>query len=125
LFELFKYEALLFKKGHLYFTKASYEEVLKVDNGKLLILSKEEDRFLMGYAQNSEGNIFTIYNEQKIIEFSTNENLEYVRKENPDFSEEEVMNEADEMAIEFFEFNTVGAYLGKQTPGFATILEDD
>ena len=30
----------------------------------------------------------------------------------------------DEEAIEFFEFNIIGAYVGEYTPGFLTMMED-
>lgn len=125
LFELFKFEALKFKPKHLYFTKSTFEEIKKIDDGNLIVFSEDENTALIGYAENLEGNRFVIYDEGKFIEILTDENLEYVKNENPGFSEGEIVEEARKMAIDYFDFNIIGAYFGKRTPGFATILDDE
>ena len=37
----------------------------------------------------------------------------------------EIVEEARKMAIDYFDFNIIGAFFGKRTHGFATILDDE
>lgn len=123
IFELFKYEPLWYEEGHLYFTKATLKEIEKVDEGEMLIADGFNDA-IIGYAHGKEGINFVIYNSEKCIEILAKDFAEEMRIQEPNKTEEEIEEETNTMALEYFYYNTIGTYMGKRTPGFATLFSE-
>jgi hypothetical protein len=123
IFELFKYEPLWYEERHLYFTKATLKEIEKIDEGEVLIADGFDDA-IIGYAHGKEGINFVIYNTEKCIEILSKDFAEEMRIQEPEKTEDKIEEETNTMALEYFYYNTVGAYMGKRTPGFATLFSE-
>jgi len=82
----------------------SIQNILGEMNPEALLADGFEDA-LIGYAE-VFNKIIALYDRQACIEILMKDG----------------MSEID--AIEFFEFNVVGAYMGADTPAFATILKE-
>jgi len=76
------------------------------------------DDAILGYAETDDAEAFVIYDTEKCLN---------ILFEN--YKKDKSIKESDEdlqlMALEYFYYNTAGAYVGKKTPGFATILKED
>jgi hypothetical protein len=66
------------------------------------------DEALIGYIELAGGHNVALYNRDKCIQ---------ILMDDQDMSDEE--------AIEYFDYNVVGAYMGPNTPAFATLVEED
>jgi len=125
LFSLFKNEPLCLKEGQLIFTKANLTEIEGIEKGNLLIADGFNDA-IIGYANTSDFNCFVIYDTEKCINLLAEDYKKEMKEQEPEKTEEEINSETYEMAVEYFYFNTAGAYMGEKTPGFATmILSED
>jgi len=124
LIKLFKDEPLYLKEGHLYFTKATMEDIEKIDEGEMMIADGFNDA-IVGYAEILNGSRFVIYDTEKCISILTKDFEKETKETNPEKSEEEIEEECNASAVEYFYYNTVGAYVGERTPGFVTILSDE
>lgn len=123
LFELFNLEPLHQKENHLYLTKANFDEINALNND-LLIADGFNDA-IIGHAKVFEGGTIVIYDTEKCIKILSDQNKEELSKEIPPKTAEEIDMESYEMAVDYFYYNTVSAYVGKKTPGFATLIEED
>ena len=121
---MFKDEPLHIKDTNLLFTKASLEEIEKVEGGELLIADGFNDA-IVGYAQMLEGNHIVIYDSEKCIEILAKDFEKEAKEENREKIEGEDEEDFNLMAIEYFYYNTAGAYMGEKTPAFATFLTED
>lgn len=70
-----------------------------------------------------EGDSIVIYDSEKCIKILSDDSEESIRLENKDMTEEEIQDEIYSSASDYFYFNTIDAYVGEKTPGFATILD--
>jgi hypothetical protein len=84
--------------------EVSEEEVLDFLEGEEALLADGFEDALIGYVE-IFSNAVALYDRDKCIE---------ILMEGSSMSEEE--------AIEYFEFNVVGAYVGPKTPAFATLM---
>lgn len=66
------------------------------------------DQFIVGIGSGFGGQLAIIYDKDRLLEFWKNEYME----SNPDQDEDD----AYFMAVEWFEYNTIGAYMGEHTP---------
>jgi hypothetical protein len=123
LYELYKYEPLLLKEGMYVFVKLNLKEILEIDDE--LLTADGFDKAVIGYAFDYNKNNIVIYETDKCLEVLAKDYENDVKKENPNFTEEEVSQETYSMAMDYFYYNTVGAYMGEKTPGFATMFTDE
>lgn len=70
-----------------------------------ILLADGYDAALIGYVE-IFNNVIALYDRMKYIELLAEQGMSF-----------------DE-AVEYFEFNVVGAYVGEKTPAFATFLTD-
>ena len=89
----------------------------------MLILDGFNDA-LIGYAQGLEGVNFVIYDTGKCIKILKEDFEKEMRIQEPEKTEDEIEEETNIMAIEYFYYNTAGAYVGERTPGFATLFSE-
>ena len=96
--------------------KDKLNKYLESTDEEVMLYDEYEDAFIgLGYQQ-YRGPI-AIYDARKSIEILTKNFMD-----DPDCENEEM---AQEMAIEWFDYNTVGAWYGEKTPIFiSTTLED-
>ena len=85
--------------------------------GSKVLRLEPRDKFdpcLIGLAQNFKGNISLVYDEDAILEMLAE-----------DFEKNKEDSEQDSyiLAVEHFEYNIRGAYLGKHTPIFVRKME--
>lgn len=99
-------------------TKANREELNETH-----LVSDGLDDAVIGYAQMHEGDSIVIYDSEKCIKILSDDSEESIRLENKDMTEEEIQDEIYSSASDYFYFNTIDAYVGEKTPGFATILD--
>ena len=111
LIELFKDEPLHLKETNLLFTKASLVKIEKVEDGELLIADGFNDA-IIGYAQMMEGNHIVIYDSEKCIDILAKDFEKEAKEENREKIEGEDDEDFNTMAIEYFYYNTAGAYVG-------------
>ncbi len=76
----------------------------------LILLEPREDldQFIEGIGTGFGGEIAVVYNKDRLLEFWAKQYM----KEESDLS----LDDAYHMAVEWFEFNTIGAYVGPHTP---------
>ena len=73
------------------------------------------DRFIVGVGTGFGGNIALVYDKDRLLNFWANAYM----GDTPDLSRDD----AYFMAVEWFEFNTIGAYMGEHTPIY--VSQDD
>ena len=73
------------------------------------------DQFIVGVGTGFGGNIALVYDKDRLLNFWANEYM----KDTPDLDRDD----AYFMAVEWFEFNTIGAYMGEHTPIY--VSQDD
>lgn len=85
----------------------------------LLLLEPREqlDQFIVGIGTGFGGNIAIVYNKDGLLEFWKNEYM----ADSEDLDEDN----AYMMAVEWFEYNTIGAYMGEHTPIYVSKDELD
>ena len=72
-----------------------------------LLLATGHDDEIIGVSMDFQGNVlFVVYDYEKFLKRFMGDGMNY------------------EEAVEFFDFNTIGAWVGEKTPGFVTIFED-
>ena len=91
-------------------------EYLEPSEESVMLYDEYEDAFMgLGYQQ-YRGPV-AIYDARKCVEILTKNFID-----DPDCENEEM---AEEMAIEWFDYNTVGAWYGEQTPIFISTRPED
>lgn len=97
---------ILDKKPNIFFIKRSNEspEILSNYNNEMLFLDDYQDNHIFGVAFAKDSKIVAVYNDNDCIN----------RLIDSGMSEEE--------AIEYFEYNTRGSYVGENTPIFITLF---
>ena len=109
-------------KEHLYFTKATLDEIITVDEE--LLIADGFNEAILGYAETNEGSKMVIYDSEKCIEILQKDFEKETRERNPGKTEEEISEETYQDAVEYFHYNTIGAYMGQKTPAFATLITE-
>lgn len=75
------------------------------------------DRFIVGIGSNFEGNPSLVYDTDGLLGYWSDSFMD----SDPQLSEEE----AHVMAVEWFEYNVLGAYVGEHTPTYVSRSEFD
>lgn len=115
-------EPLYMLKGHLYLTKATLDEIIAVDEN-LLIADGYNDA-IIGYAETSEGEKMVLYDSDKCIAVLQKDFEKETKERHPEKTQEEIDRQTYEDAVEYFEYNTIGAYFGDKTPAFAILIQE-
>lgn len=114
LFEIYTFEPCCPAEGIFYLKRSTLEEIAAIDNGEMLTADGLDDA-IIGYAYSKDHCNIVIYDTEKCIKILAS------GYEGEGLSE----NEMESMAYEYFYYNTVGAYVGERTPGYATVYSDD
>ena len=85
----------------------------------LLFLEPREDldQFIVGVGSGFGGHIALVYDKDKLLEFWKNQFM----SDDPEIDEDD----AYFMAVEWFDFNVIGAYVGEHTPTYVSRDEFD
>lgn len=78
---------------------------------------KDLDQFIVGVGSGFGGHLALVYDKDKLLEFWKNEFM----SDNPEIDEDS----AYFMAVEWFEYNVIGAYVGEHTPTYVSRDELD
>jgi len=107
----------------LYFTKATLDEIIAVDE-ELLIADGYNDA-IIGYAETHEGEKMVLYDSDKCIAVLQKDFEKETKERNPEKTQEAIDQETYQDAVEYFEYNTIGAYVGDKTPAFAVLIKEE
>ena len=123
LIKLMGAEPLHMFEEHLYLTKATLDEIIAVDEN-LLIADGYNDA-IIGYAETHKGEKMVIYDSDKCIGILQKDFEKEIKERNPEKTQEEINIETYQDALEYFEYNTIEAYVGDKTPAFAILIQEE